>query len=69
MNANQNRTLSKQESKLNLALIPLEKAEQPSLWQRVKKSFVSSDELDFQSWQRHESKRVRPSSSEQWRNN
>lgn len=69
MNANQNQNQSKQEAKLNLALIPLEKAEQPSLWQRLKMAFVTSDELDFQSWQRLESKRVRPSSSEQWRNN
>lgn len=69
MNANQNRTQSKQEAKLNLALIPLEKAEQPSLWQKVKMAFATSDELDFQTWQRLESKRVRPNSSEQWRNN
>jgi hypothetical protein len=69
MNANQNQKQSKCETKLNLALIPLEKAEQPSLWQRVKKAFVVSDELDFQTWQRLESKRVRPNSSEQWRNN
>lgn len=69
MNANQNQKQSKKDTNLNLALIPLEKAEQPSLWQRLKMAFVTSDELDFQSWQRLESKRVRPSSSEQWRNN
>lgn len=69
MNANQNQKQSKHETKLNLVLIPLEKAEQPSLWQRVKMAFATSDELDFQSWQRLESKRVRPNSSEQWRNN
>lgn len=69
MNANKNQKQSKHEAKLNLALIPLERAEQPSLWQRVKKAFVVSDELDFQTWQRLESKRVRPSSSEQWRSN
>lgn len=68
MNANQNQNQSKQETKLNLALIPLEKAEQPSLWQRMKMAFATSDELDFQTWQRLESKRVRPNSSEQWRN-
>ncbi len=68
MNANQNQKQSKHETKLNLALILLEKAdEQPSLWQRVKMAFVTSDELDFQTWQRLESKRVRSSSSEQWR--
>lgn len=69
MNANQNQKQSKHETKLNLVLIPLEKAEQPSLWQRVKMEFATSDELDFQTWQRLESKRVRPNSSEQWRNN
>ena len=69
MNANQNKKQSKHETKLNLALISLEKAEQPSLWQRMKMAFTASDELDFQTWQRLESKRVRPNSSEQWRNN
>lgn len=69
MNANQNQKQSKQDSNLNLALIPLEKAEQPSIWQRVKMAFVASDELDFQTWQKIESKRVRRNSSEQWRNN
>ncbi len=69
MNANQNKNSSRRETKLNLVLIPLEKAEQPSLWQRVKKVFTVSDEMDFQTWQRLESKRVRPISSEQWRNN
>ena len=69
MNANQNQKQSKHETKLNLALIPLEKAEQPSLWQRMKMAFATSDELDFQTWQQLESKRVRPNSSEQWRNN
>ncbi|MBL7545557.1 MAG: hypothetical protein JNL11_17190 [Bdellovibrionaceae bacterium] len=68
MNANQNQKKSKHETKLNLVLIPLEKAEQPSLWQRVKMAFATSDELDFKTWQRLESKRVRPNSSEQWRN-
>ena len=67
MNANQKQP--KQETKLNLTLIPLEKVEQPSLWQRVKMAFAVSDELDFQTWQRLESKKVRPNSSEQWRNN
>lgn len=67
MNAKQNQKQSKQETKLNLALIPLEKAEQPSLWQRVKMAFATSDELNFQTWQRLESKRTRLSSSEQWR--
>jgi len=69
MNANQNQKQSMQESNLNLALIPLEKAEQPSIWQRVKMAFAASDELDFQTWQKIESKRVRRNSSEQWRNN
>ncbi|OYZ21006.1 MAG: hypothetical protein B7Y39_09990 [Bdellovibrio sp. 28-41-41] len=69
MNANQNQKQSKQETMLNLALIPLEKAEQPSLWQRVKMAFATSDELDFQTWQQLESKKVRPNSSEQWRSN
>jgi len=69
MNTNQNQKQSMQESKLNLALIPLEKAEQPSIWQRLKMAFVASDELDFQTWQKIESKRVRRNSSEQWRNN
>ncbi len=69
MNANQKQKQSMQESNLNLALIPLEKAEQPSIWQRVKMAFAASDELDFQTWQKIESKRVRRNSSEQWRNN
>lgn len=69
MNANQNQKQSKQDSNLNLALIPLEKAEQTSIWQRVKMAFAASDELDFQTWQKIESKRVRRNSSEQWRNN
>lgn len=69
MNANQNQKQSKQEPNLNLALIPLEKAEQPSLWKRVRRAFAASDELDFQTWQRIESKQVRRNSSEQWRNN
>lgn len=69
MNANQDQKQSKQDSNLNLALIPLEKAEQPSIWQRVKMAFAASDELDFRTWQRIESKRVRRNSPEQWRNN
>lgn len=69
MKANQNQKQSKQEPNLNLALILLEKAEPPSLWQKVKRAFAASDELDFQTWQRIESKRVRQNSSEQWRNN
>lgn len=68
MNANQNKKQSEQESKINLALIPLERAEQPSIWQQMKKAFAKSD-LDLQTWQRLESKRTRLSSSEQWRNN
>jgi hypothetical protein len=59
---------SEQKSKINLALIPLERAEQPSIWQRMKMAFAKSD-LDLQTWQRLESKRTRLSSSEQWRNN
>lgn len=69
MNANQNNKQSNREIKLNLALIALEKAEQPSIWERLKTALSASDELDFQTWQRLESKRVRSSSSEQWRNN
>lgn len=69
MNANQNQKQSKQEPNLTLALIQLEKAEQPSIWQRLKRAFATSDELDFQIWQRIESKRVRRNSSEQWRSN
>lgn len=67
MNAIQNKKQSKRETQLNLALIPLEKAQTPSLWQRMKMTFATSD-LDFSEWQRLESKRIKQGSSEQWRN-
>lgn len=68
MNANQNKNLSQPDPKRSLALIPLEKAESPSLWQRMKISFATPD-LNFQEWQRLESKRTRPDSSKHWGNN
>ncbi len=67
MNADQNKNQSKHKAKLNLALIPLEKMESPSIWQRMKMALTKSD-LDIQGWEQLESKRIRQSSSEKWRN-
>ncbi len=67
MNANQNKNQSKRETKLNLVLIPLEKAQTPSIWQQMKMAFATSD-LELSEWQRLESKRIKKSSSEQWGN-
>jgi len=38
------------------------------LWQKLKMTFGKSD-LDFQEWQKLESKKIKQNSSIQWRNN
>lgn len=67
MNANQTQKHSKQSAKLNLSLVPMEKAEPPTIWQRMKKAFAKSD-LNLQGWQELEFKRIKQSSSAQGRN-
>lgn len=68
MNAKQIKTKTASQRDLNLSLIPLEKAERPSLWNRLRTSWSSPD-MTLESWQRLETKRG-PSSfiSNQWRN-
>ena len=54
MNANQNQ--NQQDQKINFDLISLEKIQPLSIWKRLKMAFESSD-LNFQEWQRLESKK------------
>lgn len=66
MNANQNQ--NQQDQKINFDLISLEKIQPLSIWKRLKMAFESSD-LNFQEWQRLESKKTPSSSSPMnWRN-
>ncbi len=69
MNAKQIKTQMDSKCDLNLSLITLEKVEQPSLWSRLRSALTSSQDLNFESWQRLEAKRS-PSSfdPDQWRN-
>lgn len=57
-----------QNSRFNPALISLTKREPFVLWQKLKMTFRKSD-LDFQEWQKLESKKIRQNSFTQWRNN
>jgi hypothetical protein len=69
MNAKQIKTKTDSKRDLNLSRIPLEKAEKPSLWSRLRTALTSSQDMNLESWQRLETKRG-PSSfnSNQWRN-
>lgn len=67
MNANQTQKHSKQSTKLNLSIVPMERAEPPTIWQRMQKAFAKSD-LNLQGWQELEFKRTKQSSSTQGRN-
>ena len=69
MNAKQIKTQTDSKRGLNLSLIPLEKAEQPSLWSRLRTALTSSQDMNLESRQRLEAKRG-PSSfnPNQWRN-
>ncbi len=67
MNAKQNREQTKHRTQLNLALITLEKAEPRSIWQKIK-SVLSTSDLDFENWQRLESKKFKHGFSDQRRN-
>ncbi|MBK9324487.1 MAG: hypothetical protein IPM97_16325 [Bdellovibrionaceae bacterium] len=60
MNAKQIKTQVDAKRDLNLSLITIEKAEQPSLWDRLKKAFSPSD-MTLEGWERLEMKRTRPS--------
>ncbi len=60
MNAKQIQTNEQSASDLNLSLIALEKAEQPSLWSRIKKALAPSD-MTLESWERLEMKRSQAS--------
>ncbi len=62
MNANQNKNQSKIKTEFNPSLIQLEKAKPISLFKRMKMAFSQSD-LDLQSWEQLESKRMRLNSS------
>jgi len=67
MNAKQIQTNEQSAGDLNLSLIALEKAEQPSLWIRIRKALAPSD-MTQESWERLEMKRSRSSlTSNQWR--
>ncbi|MBL7545516.1 MAG: hypothetical protein JNL11_16980 [Bdellovibrionaceae bacterium] len=67
MNVKQNNDQKRSARELNLSLIQLEKAEPPSLWSRLKKSFSTPD-LTKESWELLEMKRTRSSFSlQQWR--
>ena len=46
MNAKQIKTQTDSKRGLNLSLIPLEKAEQPSLWSRLRTALTSSQAPD-----------------------
>lgn len=69
MNAKQIKTQTDSKRGLNLSLILLEKAERPSLWNRLRTALTSSQDMNLESWQRLETKRG-PSSfnPNQWRN-
>lgn len=68
MNAKQIKTQTESKCDLNLSLISLEKAEQPTVWDRFKKVFTSSD-MSLERWERLEMKRGRGSfKTDQWRN-
>jgi len=67
MNAKQIENQGNSKSDMNWVLIALEKAERPSLWARLRKSFSSSD-MNLEAWERLELKRS-PASfrSHEWR--
>lgn len=62
MNANQNKNKSKIKMEFNPSLIQLEKAKPMSLFKRMQIALTQSD-LDLQSWEQLESKRMRLKSS------
>ncbi len=64
MNTNQ----LEKNSQIDPALISLRKRKPFMLWQKLKMTFGKSD-LDFQEWQKLESKKIKQNSSIQWRNN
>ncbi|MBL7670330.1 MAG: hypothetical protein JNM39_07570 [Bdellovibrionaceae bacterium] len=69
MNAKQIKTITRAKRELNFSLIPLERAERPSLWSQIKKNFAASPDLNLEAWERLEMKRSRGSfTSNQWRN-
>lgn len=68
MNAKEKLKSSQAQPELNLSLIPLEKAEPISFWERLKKSLSAAD-LTVRDWERLESKPFRNTREEnQWRN-
>lgn len=68
MNAKQIKNNADTKRDLNLSLIAIEKAEQPSVWERLKKTFSPSD-MTLEGWERLEMKRTRSSlHSDQRRN-
>jgi hypothetical protein len=60
MNAKQIKNNANAKRDLNLSLIVVEKAEQPSVWGRLKKAFSPSD-MTREGWERLEMKRTRSS--------
>ncbi len=60
MNAKQIKTQGNSKLDLNLSLIAVEKAEQPSVWERLKKALSPSD-MTLEGWERLEMKRTRSS--------
>lgn len=60
MNAKQFKNNTDTKRDLKLSLIAIEKAEQPSLWCRLKKAFSPSD-MTLEGWERLEMKRTRSS--------
>lgn len=68
MNAEKIKNNTQAEYELKLSLISLEKADQPSVWSRIKKALAPSD-MSMESWERLEMKRTRSSfTANQWRN-
>lgn len=62
MNANQNKNQTKIKTEFNPSLIQLEKAKPMSLFRRMRMALTQSD-LDLQSWEQLESKRMHLNSS------
>jgi hypothetical protein len=68
MNAKQIKNQKESKCDLNLSLIAVEKTEQSTVWDRLRKFFESPD-MSLEEWERIEMKRSRHSfTSNQWRN-
>lgn len=68
MHAKQIQKCRPMKPQLDLSLIPIERVPQPSLWERIKKSFCSSD-FSREQWEKIEMKRSRSSFAPDQRRN